>query len=438
MGLLGNFDLSTGSDLGDLGLIGGLLGARQGQPWQQMLMQAAQAKEAARMRALQEQQLQQQLALGGIDLKSKTQAYEDTNKARDILRGLGGQQSPDAPEAPVAPPMRPLPMPGGGMGAAAQPPSPGGQAPAVTGSGKNMTFAYYSSLAQKMMQNGLPDQAQKYLDLAEKFRPKLKDTKTLTDPNSGQRVTVNFYEDGTREVVPFGPDQEKAHFADTGGSVQALDPFTGRPIGQGIAKTLSPDTQFTGGVTMRGQNMTDSRQRELNAITKEGNNQRVLETANGPVQIDLRTGTAAPIIDRTAGRAIPGEAQIKREANAKGVLDLLGDAKQLIPSSTNSLVGAGVDVGARGIGVATEGAKNIAALKTIEGALLAQMPRMEGPQSNYDVQNYKQAAGMLGDPTVPRALKMAAIAEIEKIQKRYASTAPRAQSSGGFRVLGRE
>lgn len=252
-----------GLDLSDpqVGLALGLLTQRMGQGGAgPLILQFQQQQEMARQRALQQQLMQQQLQSGGIDLKAKTQSFEDSQAARDVLRNMKPGQPPAEPDAAMVPAMRPVQGPGGGAMAAPTQTVPNtSQPPGATGSGKNQTFLFYKNIGDQMASKGLPEQAQKYYDLAEKYRPKLKDTKTLTDPNTQQRVTVNFYEDGSREVVPYGPDQEKAHFADVGGQVLPLDPFTGAPRGQGQAKTVSPDTIYSGGVTMRGQNMTDAR-----------------------------------------------------------------------------------------------------------------------------------------------------------------------------------
>jgi len=92
----------------------------------------------------------------------------------------------------------------------------------------------------------------------EKLKPKektLKDTKTLM--RNGQRVTVNFYTDGSHEVVPFDPDLEKAHFASTGQRVGVpLDPFTGAVRGQGLQATLAPgDAARAGAENAKAQAM---------------------------------------------------------------------------------------------------------------------------------------------------------------------------------------
>lgn len=75
-----------------------------------------------------------------------------------------------------------------------------------------------------------------------KLAPKekeLKETRTLM--RNGQRVTVNFYKDGTHEVVPFDPDAEKPHYVNTGDRVGVpLDPYKGTPLGQGLPAGMGP------------------------------------------------------------------------------------------------------------------------------------------------------------------------------------------------------
>lgn len=130
------------------------------------------------------------------------------------------------------------------------PPAPDGsmsQEPAPQALPQGMTrrdlAARYQAYGAALAQKGYAEQAKSYFDQAEKLQPKLKDTKTLTQ--DGQRVTVNIYDDGTTQVLPLGPDQEKAHFIDTGTKVGAVDPFTGRPIpGGGLYnKEQTPDSR---------------------------------------------------------------------------------------------------------------------------------------------------------------------------------------------------
>lgn len=113
----------------------------------------------------------------------------------------------------------------------------------------------------------------------------------------------------------------------------------------------------------------------------------------------------------------------KKGADAKTVLGTLDIADQIIDKATGSGVGAATDKAAGFFGKSTEGAQATAQLQVLQAGLMLNMPRMEGPQSDRDVELYRQAAASLGDPTVPNAQKKAAIAVIRRIQQQYADRA---------------
>lgn len=120
----------------------------------------------------------------------------------------------------------------------------------------------------------------------------------------------------------------------------------------------------------------------------------------------------------------------KLAIGAADALNLLDEAERLLPKSTGSLAGTLADTVAGYAGYATEGAKAAAALKTIAGSLLMKMPRMEGPQSDKDSQNYKQAAGNLDDSTLPIETRMASLNELRRLQKKYVSQQDGGQGGG--------
>lgn len=111
----------------------------------------------------------------------------------------------------------------------------------------------------------------------------------------------------------------------------------------------------------------------------------------------------------------------KKAMNAGTVLGMLDLADPLIDAATGSLVGAGRDALAQAFGAAPEGAQAIAQLRVLQAALMTNMPRMEGPQSDRDVDLYRQAAGQIGDPAVPNQIKKAAVRTIRALQQQYAN-----------------
>jgi hypothetical protein len=106
--------------------------------------------------------------------------------------------------------------------------------------------------------------------------------------------------------------------------------------------------------------------------------------------------------------------------NVEGILDI---ADPLIDAATGSLSGAAADKLASVFGAAPSGAKAIAQLQVTQAALMMAQPRMEGPQGEKDVILYQQAAGQLGDPAVPRAIKKAAVKTIRQLQVKYKDAA---------------
>ena len=138
------------------------------------------------------------------------------------------------------------------------------------------------------------------------------------------------------------------------------------------------------------------------------------------IQIDPRTGASRPVVD-AGGQPIGQVKDSKQATQSQRALAVVDQAEQLIGKATGSYAGAGVDQGARVFGKSTEGAQAIAELKVLEGALISNQPRMEGPQSDKDVLLYKQMAGQIGDPTVPAEQKRAALRQIRALNEKYAA-----------------
>lgn len=125
-----------------------------------------------------------------------------------------------------------------------------------------------------------------------------------------------------------------------------------------------------------------------------------------------------PMLDNTgAGKNSPQQ-DVKR---AQNVLSLTQQAEQILSSgkATGSGIGSLLDTGASWFGVSTEGAQSTAQLSTIAGQLVSNMPRMEGPQSDKDVQMYKQMAGDLSNASLPVATRMAALKQLQALNEKY-------------------
>jgi hypothetical protein len=150
-------------------------------------------------------------------------------------------------------------------------------------------------------------------------------------------------------------------------------------------------------------------------------------TRTTPLSTLPQIASSAETVKQAEGRgAKVGQTQgeitggiLSKGSSATGVLGMLDDADKLIDDATGSAGGSLVDKGASLVGKSTKGAQAIARLKVIQAGLMLNMPRMEGPQSDRDVQLYREAAASLGEPDVPRETKKAALQQIKVLQQKY-------------------
>lgn len=239
----------------------------------------------------------------------------------------------------------------------------------------------------------------------------------------------------------------------TGGSTDtlAINPLTGVPTVTGsVRNTQTPDNVASNArmaadnaasraLQMRGQNMVDARAREATGVQ-----------LSKPFEVTGPDGSPILVQQTKNGQIVPVQGfapkggNPSKVADAKEALALLDQGDSLIKGATGSTIGAGVDSLAQAFGVATPGSIKAQQLKALEGALIAKMPKMSGPQSDKDVMLYRQMAGLIGDDTVPYERKAAAMQTVRDIQERYAgmtpgsSRPPKPDAGGAFSDPGKE
>jgi hypothetical protein len=133
----------------------------------------------------------------------------------------------------------------------------------------------------------------------------------------------------------------------------------------------------------------------------------------------------------------------RKPVNPDQLLALIDEAKQWVPKSSSGAIETGTTIGvSRGLGVSTEASQANARLKTISGWMTSNVPRMEGPQSDRDVQVYQEMAAKVADTTYPIGDRMAALDTCKAIMEKYAhlnpkpGTDPKAIYSG--KTMGKE
>ena len=204
---------------------------------------------------------------------------------------------------------------------------------------------------------------------------------------------------------------------DTGGQSRILaTPGLGGPStvvpGSVAAKTLTPEQARTAGQERRviAETITDAAG-NVTALNKFGEVIQVKDAQGQPIAVK---GKPSATFEKSQAQ----RAQLDRDLST--ALFELKDAVKpngLIDKSTGSGAGQLVDIGARAFGIATEGDIAIGKLKPIADLVLKMVPRFEGPQSDKDTQSYREAAGQLADPGMPREVRKAAANTIIRLME---------------------
>lgn len=110
-----------------------------------------------------------------------------------------------------------------------------------------------------------------------------------------------------------------------------------------------------------------------------------------------------------------------KNKNADSLLSNITEAEKILNQgkATGSLVGTGLAKVKGVVGKSDASTQANQDLKLISGWMVANVPRMEGPQSNFDVQNYREMAAMVGDMTIPVGDRLSALKQLRKLQEKY-------------------
>lgn len=112
---------------------------------------------------------------------------------------------------------------------------------------------------------------------------------------------------------------------------------------------------------------------------------------------------------------------VKKAKSSETSLDILDKAEMLLPKATGSGLGAIGAAGKQFVGVSDEESQANAQLETLSGWLVSNVPRMEGPQSNFDVENYLEMAANVGDKSIPIQDRLAALQGLRALHEKYAA-----------------
>lgn len=238
--------------------------------------------------------------------------------------------------------------------------------------------------------------------------PKVKEVTPMTDPATGKLVNVVTFDNGTTRVLPYGVKPDIA-LQGLGNKMVAIDKNAAAG-GQSWDIGTSPDARLRATTDVNVANITDKRERDL-AGTRV-----TYQTMPDGTMRALPTQLVGP---QATVSGIPVASGSKDSIASEKVKEILDKAEPLLAGSTGSYGGAALDMLGQVFGMATDGSINVGRLKVLEGKLMLAQPRLEGPQSDSDKLLYRQMAAQIGDPTVPNAVKAAAIDTLRKITGSY-------------------
>lgn len=260
--------------------------------------------------------------------------------------------------------------------------------------------------------NGVPDQmiANFYGTMAKNGLSQFMPTLPFKDWSDKAAVAQHLTELGNA----FYSTSDRLKNAETGQHNRATETNATNTLTQTIARDTASNA-----ATIRGQNVTAGTAANRLAFdkSKEGAGEKWVNDLPNGVQVNMSTGERRPITE--GGVPVGVKTDAKRIGQAEQAIAVMEQARPIIEQATGSYAGAGVDLLAKVGGKSTDGAIAISKLKALEGALMMAQPRMEGPQSDKDVLLYRQMAGQIGDPTVPKAQKLAALDAIKTLHETY-------------------
>ena len=221
----------------------------------------------------------------------------------------------------------------------------------------------------------------------------IKQALTITDPTDRQGAINSL-------VKQYGPDAVKQLVSQATQPQQAQRPVN--PVAQAPrAPVMAPVAPVAGNPAQREAQLKAQEEATAAGIQKK----KELELAKEkPPEAAMGTNAAQ---------------DVKNQYFADQTYSLVQPIASFIKESTGSGLGTSVDTLASKIGVGTKGQQNIAKLEVLAYPLLANTPRFEGAQSDYDVQVYKQASGAFADSKKPVEVRLAALQAMITLMKKY-------------------
>jgi hypothetical protein len=254
---------------------------------------------------------------------------------------------------------------------------------------------------------------------------KLGEGEKFVMPNLGGGAPIELATGGAKYRAPL-------HF-DVGNAIELRDPNDPTKVLQRIPKGVAPGEAarlgFEGIPYGGGQSTNLPTGAPTGQPQGQGQNFTNIKLPNGQTQpIDFQTaGLMPPLI--TTGMSPKAIQDAKNTYtqdlqtninNAYQVYKVAGDIEKTLPNAHGSGIGNMMGGVANFVGYESDKNAADADLKVMSDKLLKAVPRFSGPQSDKDVQSYKEAAGSIGDAGLPMNVRLSALNRIKELNKPYA------------------
>ena len=111
----------------------------------------------------------------------------------------------------------------------------------------------------------------------------------------------------------------------------------------------------------------------------------------------------------------------KKVAQGQSMIELAQRAQAILPTATSGAISNLATMATDAAGIPTNKSGADAQLRVISAALTANVPRMEGPQSNTDLLEYKRAAADVANGNIPYQTRMKALQTVVNLNEKYAT-----------------
>jgi hypothetical protein len=147
---------------------------------------------------------------------------------------------------------------------------------------------------------------------------------------------------------------------------------------------------------------------------KAGYKQQAEKNVDFTMNPQIQLGT-----ERAKIQAAFEQDQEKKGKQAVNMTESINQAEALLPKASAGAIDRAERFLYGQAGKSTDKSKVDRQLQVLSATLVSNVPRMEGPQSNYDVELYKQAAADIANPAVPREDRLAAVKTLKDLQTKY-------------------